>query len=235
MTNIHTFVARNILRHIKENDLEFGDKLPSERQLSATFGVSRNSVREGIRSLIEKGILSSRRGDGTYVTMPEQTLLEGSLTKVLSSGVHSKDIFQIRYILEPQMAALAALNASSEQIKNLKVMAFDMNHKALAGGDVTSHDVQFHLTIARCTGNELLVRLIDCLGEILTLTRQEEKHDLQGRAIMASKAHFKIVEGIADGNAEAAKEAMRTHIRYAERHSQQSCYNGLGQNNSDVS
>lgn len=221
MANIHTLVARNILRHIKDNNLEFGDKLPAERELSTRFGVSRSSVREGIRSLIDKGILTSRRGDGTYVTMPEQTLLEGSLATALSGGAHSKDIFQLRYILEPQMAALAALNATPEQIKNLKIMAFDMSHKALVGDDINSLDVQFHLAIAKCTGNELLVRLIDCLGEILAISRQEEKHKSQDRAIMASKAHIKIVEGIAEGNPEAAKEAMRAHIRYVEMKAQE--------------
>lgn len=215
MTNIYTSVARNILCFIEDNSLHFGDKLPSERELATRFNVSRSSVREGIRTLVHRGVLSSRRGDGTYVAMPEQTHFEGPLIKVLKSSVSSKDIFQLRYILEPQVAALAAINATPEQVNNLKVMAFDMSHNALTGSDVTALDIQFHLAIAKCTKNELLVNLIDCLGEILALSRRENPEQ-DDRVSLAAKAHFKIVEAIADGKPEDAEEAMKEHIRYIE-------------------
>lgn len=215
MTNIYTSVAKNILRLIEEKSLHFGDKLPSERELAARFEVSRSSVREGIRTLVHRGILSSRRGDGTYVTMPEQTHLEGPLTKVLKNSACSKDIFQLRYILEPQAAALAAVNATPEQVNNLKIMVFDMNHKALTSSELTALDILFHLAIAKCTKNELLINLIDCLGEILALSRRK-KTEPNDRVSKAAKAHFKIVEAIAAGKPDDAQNAMKEHIRYIE-------------------
>lgn len=215
MTNIYTSVAKNVLSFIEDNNLQIGDKLPSERELATRFNVSRSSVREGIRTLVNKGVLNSRRGDGTYVAMPEQTHLEGPLIKVLKNSVSSKDIFQLRYILEPQVAALAAMNATPEQVNNLKIMAFDMSHHGLSDSEVTALDIQFHLAIAKCAKNELLVNLIDCLGDILALSRREN-HDQDDRVSMAAKAHFKIVEAIADGKPDAAQEAMKEHIQYIE-------------------
>lgn len=215
MTNTYSSVAKRILQLIDDEGLSFGEKLPAERALASTFNVSRNSVREAIRSLTNKGILASRRGAGTYIAAPEHNVLSDRLLETLKGDASSKDIFQLRYILEPQVASLAALNATPEQIQNLKIMAFDMSHGAMAGSDVTAMDLEFHLAIAKCTGNDLLINLIDCLDGILALSRSLEQ-DEEERVAMAAKAHFKIVEAIAEGNALKAQEAMKEHIQYVE-------------------
>lgn len=215
MTTLYTSVAKDILQFIDDNNLQFGGKLPSERSLAAQFKVSRSSVREAIRFLSNKGILSSRRGDGTYIAMPEQTRIDGAIIKALQSSADSREIFQLRYILEPQIAALAALNATPEQVDELKILAFDMSNEALSGSEVTNLDLKFHLAIAKYTGNSLLVNLTDCLTEILALSRTTEM-DRENRVSSATRAHFKIVNAIAQGNADKAAEEMRNHIRFVE-------------------
>ena len=106
---------------IRNGDLEHGARLPSERALAEQFKVSRSSVREAIRSLELQGLVVTKRGSGTFINTEDLDSVVALLASTLSSGPGSPDtlddIFEVRHVLEPQISAMAALRASSEEIE----------------------------------------------------------------------------------------------------------------------
>ena len=121
---------------MEEGHFRDGDKLPPERALAESFGVSRSSVREAIRALAEKGLLESRQGDGTYVRVPDiEPLKEAILEAVDSEGLMFDEVTEYRRIVEPGIAEIAAVRHTSEQLDRLKIIACDQQRRLL-GGDI---------------------------------------------------------------------------------------------------
>jgi GntR family transcriptional regulator, transcriptional repressor for pyruvate dehydrogenase complex len=142
-----------------------GSRLPAENELSAELGLSRSSLREAVKALELIRVLDVRRGDGTYVTSLEPRLLLEAMSFVVD--LHRDDsileVFAVRRLLEPQVAALAAKTVSDEQLATL-----DQVVASIAGDadveELVMHDVEFHHQIAEATGNSYLTTLLDSLS-----------------------------------------------------------------------
>ena len=138
-------LSEKIQDAIEKGGLKVGDKLPPERTLAETFGVSRNSVREAIRTLSEQGILKSRHGDGTYICGSDLAPLTAALLNAVDTEGKSFDhIMEFRLVIEPSIARIATARHSAEQLHQLKIIVCDQQLKLLHGendGDWTPNSI----------------------------------------------------------------------------------------------
>ena len=127
-------LSEKIQDAIEKGGLKVGDKLPPERALAETFGVSRNSVREAIRTLSEQGILKSRHGDGTYICGSDLAPLTAALLNAVDTEGKSFDhIMEFRLVIEPSIARIATARHSAEQLHQLKIIVCDQQLKPARG------------------------------------------------------------------------------------------------------
>jgi GntR family transcriptional regulator, transcriptional repressor for pyruvate dehydrogenase complex len=210
-------VVAHLRSLIAGGGLRPGDRLPGERELARDMGVSRPSVRSGLRALAAMGAITSRRGAGTFVTAGPPTL--GSEPLSLLAAIHgftADEMFEARRILEVGVAGLAAEHASEE-------------HKAALADEVTEmfaaledplgfllHDVRFHRSIAAGCGNRVLSAIVEMVSTLVYEDRRataERSRDLRGSA----EQHRRIYRAIKARDPVAAREAMTEHLERARR------------------
>lgn len=145
--------------------LKPGDRLPPEKLLSESLGLSRSSLREAVKALEVIHVLDVRRVDGTYVTSLEPKLLLEAMVFVVDIHQDSSVLepFEARRILEPAAAALAAANATPEDIERLREMLGEVGENTSIDG-LVAHDMLFHHHISTVSGNAYLAGLLDGLS-----------------------------------------------------------------------
>lgn len=205
-------LSERLRQFMAENHFRNGDKLPPERSLAESFGVSRSSVREAIHTLAEKGLLESRHGDGTYVRAPDMEPLETAILEAVDSeGLMFDEVMEYRRIVEPAIAELAALRHTPEQLDRLKIITCDQQRRVLAGEDDGDLDAQFHLCLAECTGNRLLIGTIAKLNEIYANGRTPDLRDAAWRQFSVS-SHLRIIDALEQRSPENCRKALEEHI-----------------------
>ena len=209
-------IVGRIQELIREGILKPGDRLPSERELAERLQVSRSSLREAMRALELQGLLVSRPGAGTFVSTES---LDTLISIIASSLTDAKDIlndiFEVRHLLEPQIAALAAERATWEDIQRM-VDALGEQECQIAGGETgVKGDTAFHFAMAQATQNWALVKVISTISDIL---RQSRDQSLQtpGRPQRSLASHRYILDMIERGDVEEARAAMQYHISEVE-------------------
>lgn len=151
-------VVERLREEIRNGTFPVGSKIPTEAKLVETLGVSRPSVREGVRSLVQLGLLETRQGDGTYV------VAEDEMTVALQNAIDDADeaeVLTVRRALDVVAAREAAVKRSQSDLDDLRT-ALEGRRDAVATGDVAAfidHDVAFHLGIAKASKNTLLYGL----------------------------------------------------------------------------
>ena len=119
-TKLHEQIVEQVQLLIEKGRLKHGDQLPPERELASIFKVSRHTVREAIRILEQKKILKSRPGSGTYIILEDESSVVELLARAIFREKNSlSEIFQFRELLKPQIAGLAAQNATQKDISVL--------------------------------------------------------------------------------------------------------------------
>lgn len=210
---LHTEIVERIRTLIHENELLPGSRLPAERKLAQSFGVSRNSVREAIKQLEEGGILESRTGAGTYVAVGDKKILIRALARELERGkTRIREIFEIRTLLEPQIAGLAAARITRSQIGKLQHI---IEKQKLAVGDIkkfTSLDTRFHTLLVQAAGNEVLEQVMLTLRSILKESRSAPLMTT-ARQKISIRGHTAIVAALEAGNTQKTIAAMCDHIQ----------------------
>lgn len=216
-TRIHEEVVSQIHELIREGKFRAGDQLPSERELAETFKVSRTSVREALRALETQGLIISRTGMGNFVAdLPVESLI-GPLAKFLTDGKHAlADIFELRKLIEPQIAALAAERASSDDIERMKRLLGKQREQVERGGTGVEADTEFHFAIGQATQNHAIEKLVSGLLDVLSHSR-EESLQTAGRRHASIDSHLAIVAAIEKHDQAKAREAMRYHIEQVEQ------------------
>ena len=208
-------VVEHVRRLIEAGQLRPGDQLPPERELAQRIGVSRPSLRSGLRSLQAMGVVHSRQGAGTFIADGPPRLGEGPLRFLAAlHGFTRDDMFEARRVLEVGCAGLAAERASAEQ---LTVMAEEVTGMFASLGEPQEflrHDVQFHRAVAAGSHNPVLATLIDTLAELVFETRVrtvERATDLKESAEM----HRRIYRAIRANDSERARHEMSEHLNLA--------------------
>jgi GntR family transcriptional regulator, transcriptional repressor for pyruvate dehydrogenase complex len=209
-SRLHDTISQQLRRLIEEGKLVPGDRLPPERELAERFKVSRNSVRDALRTLEARGLVEIRQGDGTYVRdMQPASLFSGLLDVLVAQKERITLMLQARYALEPGIAAAAALNAQPADIAELEAILARQEEQAGRGDPGVSEDALFHATIARMTGNMILVGIMDLLNQQSVTTRDIVlKYDNSA----VRQGHRAVLEALRAGDAEGARQAMASHI-----------------------
>jgi GntR family transcriptional repressor for pyruvate dehydrogenase complex len=195
-----------------------GTRLPREADLAKQLGLSRNSLREAVRALSLARVLEVRQGDGTYVSSLEASeLLEPALSAThLLRGRTVLELFEVRRMLEPEAAAMAAQRVDQDVLADLKRELDRMVAAEDRADDLIAADTAFHDVIARAPGNGVLRALLRSLST--NTVRARLWHGLVDRNALdlARAEHEEIYEAIAAGDAELARAATLLHIAHNE-------------------
>lgn len=211
---IYEDIGQRLQSLVDSGDFRPGDRLPPERQLALLFGVSRNSVREAIKSLEQKGVLESRPGAGTYLTATCHADVARQFGEAFARERHRlEDIFELRLLLEPQIAHLAARRITARVLKRLQAIS-DAYETALGDGrPVFDIDQEFHDAIAEATRNQSIVRLMEQMHDLLSESRDEALQS-PDRSRTSLAAHREILEALRRHDAEGARSAMTEHLEH---------------------
>jgi GntR family transcriptional regulator, transcriptional repressor for pyruvate dehydrogenase complex len=223
-------VAEEIKRLITEKDLKPGDKLPREVELQQLFTVSKSTIREALKSLEVQGLIkvtTGPSGGGTIVEVPLDRTLQLLQNYLFFKDVTIDDIYTVRQLLEPELAAGAVPHLTEEDFAALEsnIACCDEPSSALAGKDIVKQrqeDVNFHDILAAANPNpflrfscELINEMIRQLIEYRNDTPQAE-HERFGRANV--KIHKAITEAARARDAEKVRELMVIHMTEAPRY-----------------
>ena len=212
---VYEEVARQIERLILKK-LKPGDKLPSERELAETLGVSRSSIRDAIRSLELMGMVEPRQGAGTIVREISSDSLANPLVNVLKRKEELvSELLDFRKMLEPPLAARAAARVSADEISEMEEILQRQQEKQSLGEAAVAEDAEFHYSIALASGNSVVLKVLDILMDLLRGTR-ERSLQVEGRPQRSLAGHRRILAALKRHDAEAAKAAMRRHIEDVE-------------------
>ena len=209
-------VVKQIRTLIEKGKLKRGDQLPTERELSETFKVSRTTVREAIFSLEAVKLVERRQGNGTYVIASSE---EALVQPLAASLFHEKDdlidIFSLRKIIEPEIAQLASENATPEEIGELEDILKEQETERANAENSVRMDANFHHLLARMAKNRILERLLSALVDLLGKTR-ERYLQTEERKQKSLQGHRNILAAIQNGSGTAARQAMRRHLEDVE-------------------
>jgi GntR family transcriptional regulator, transcriptional repressor for pyruvate dehydrogenase complex len=211
---VYEEVAKQIERLILKK-LKPGDKLPSERELAEMLQVSRSSIRDAIRGLELMGLVEPRQGAGTIVREPDESSVNPFANALKRRQEMVSELLDFRKMLEPPLAARAALHASPDEISEMEEILLRQEATMSHGEASIAEDAEFHYSIALASGNSVVLKVIDILMDLLRETR-ERSLQLKGRPQKSLAGHRRILAAIKRHDAEAAKDAMRRHIEDVE-------------------
>lgn len=208
-------VADALQRRIVGESMAAGSPLPSESELVTTYGFSRSTIREALRLLETNGLIRIKRGPGGGITVarPDETHVTESLALLLGiEGVRLRDLFDVRKLLEPPSAALAATNADEAQRAALAEFADGTRPASPRAVDW----IDFHHLVASASGNSLLRVLHSVIEEIVRWHSAAEAFSPNDLAEV-DRAHKIIAGHILGGRGERAEAAMLAHLAAYER------------------
>lgn len=213
-------IARELLSMIETGKFPPGSKLPTEMELTAQFGVSRVPIREALSMLRAAGIIMSRQGGGSYV---EESTNSTTLKRI---HIESDDIdnikylFEMRKILEPEAAYLAALRRTPEQLENMKRILGELENESIEKAKTArKEDIEFHRSIVWAAQNPIMIQLQDNLSSLYEKTLQitlRPNIELKQKREAVYKEHQDILLAIEAEEPELAKIMCQIHLRNAE-------------------
>ncbi len=215
-TRIYETIVAQLGQLIQAGKLRPGERLPPERELAARLQVSRASVREALRSLELQGLLSSRQGSGTFIAAVSQEELLRAFAHLAEEDQTLRDIFELRFLLEPPIAALAARRATPQDIARLEATLKEQERQVQQGQSGVEADVAFHAVLAEVTHNEALLRLGAALMEVLAPSRDTHLQTPE-RSRLSLLSHRRLLEAIQAGSATQARKAMEEHVVHVDR------------------
>lgn len=203
-------LAARLLDYVEVTGLRVGDRLPSERDLAAALQVSRASVRQATVALEVRGTLEVRHGDGIYLrSLPSDS---GHLMELMTKRHRLPAILEAREALETQLAGLAAARRTTAELEAiaqaLDIMAADIK----AGGVGEEGDRLFHEAVTRAARSPLLADFMAGLAASIRETRRSSLGE-PGRPRRSLRAHRRIQDAIVRGDVQAARRAMRSHVK----------------------
>jgi DNA-binding FadR family transcriptional regulator len=205
-------IEEQLIEFIQKAPIAVGEKIPNEFELAEKFGVGRSTVREAVKGLVTRGMLEVRRGAGTFVisTYPSEADPLG-LGKYEDKYQLALELFDVRLMIEPEIAASAAGNAAEEDIANLRELCAEVERIYLGGGNHVYKDVELHTAIAKCCRNRVVEILVPLIDSAVHTFASVTHHELMKETI---ETHREIVEAIARHDRIGARCAMVMHLTY---------------------
>lgn len=208
---IYEIVMEQIKDIVKKGELNSGDKLPSERDLSEKLEVSRASVREALKALQMLGLIESKHGGGNFIKDRfEDSLLEPLSIVFLLLGSKSEEVLELRKVIEPETAALAAKNITHEQLIELKEIMEELNRNS----DIeicASLDKKFHYKIAQASGNNLISTMMFSISSLIENYIENSKVHTSNKELVKIQ-HEEIWRALESKDSVLAADAVRKHL-----------------------
>ena len=220
-SRLYEQIVEQIEQSVQRGDLKPGDQLPAERELAEQFGVSRTAVREAVKALREKGLVEAYPGKGTFITSGSSNPMRQSLDRMMRSAQvdATSSLVEVREILEPEIAALAAVRATEENLNSLRQAVAVMDAAKRDPDAYIEADLDFHLELAEAAANPLILSLIDSIVGVLREQRMRI-FEVDGGPDRGQYHHKKILEAMEHQDTQGAREAMRAHLRQVREDSQ---------------
>jgi len=210
-------VVAHVRALIVRGELRPGDRLPAERDLAVEIGVSRPTVRAGLRALAAMGVVQSRHGSGTYI--PDGPPMLGSEPLSFLAALHGftrDEMYEARRILEVGASGLAAERATHEQ---LATIAEEVASLFAAMNDPVVflvHDINFHRAVAAASGNPIVASIVEMVSELYYARRRETAMRATDRNLRdAAEMHRRVYQAIRARDPEAARLAMNEHLLHS--------------------
>jgi GntR family transcriptional repressor for pyruvate dehydrogenase complex len=212
-SRLYEQIVQQIEDSILKGQLKEGEQLPAERELAQQFGVSRTAVREAVKTLREKGLVEAYAGRGTFITNGPTHSMRHTLDRMIRSGPSEGKVHlaEVREILEPEIAALAAKRADQETFAAMQEAISVMDGARLDAEAFIEGDLDFHLALAEAAGNPLILSLIDSIVGLLREQRMRT-YFTEGGPERGQYHHKKILEAIEHHDPQGARDAMRAHL-----------------------
>ena len=209
--NTYELVADSLLALISERHLKPGDALPTERELMQHYGVGRSSVREALRMLESKGLISAG-GSGAFVVADFRNPLNDSLSLLLAVEEGSlRELFEVRRILEGEAVALATDRGNESYLERMRAATELMREGLVDREEYIEADVAFHLTIAEATQNRLILHLMHAIRDQLERALGSI-YKIPGSPEQSIEDHGLIIAAMSEGRPDEARERMREHL-----------------------
>lgn len=205
-------LSEELLNYIRSENLKSGDRLPNESILAKKMGVGRSSIREAMKLLASRNIVTIRQGSGTYISQTPGMVDDPlGFSFIADKQKLAQDSLEVRFLLEPAIASLAAQNASEEDISLLRRLCQEVEDLVQLGQDHTQKDIEFHTAIALSSKNVVVPRLIPVINSAIPLLIELTGNTLKQETI---DTHRALTDAIAAHNAAAAHDAMYLHLVY---------------------
>lgn len=205
-------VQEQIYQYILNTPIAIGAKLPNEFELGEKFGVGRSTIREAVKLLISRGILEVRRGSGTYVVSTTPMDLDPlGLGAVEDKMALAMDLVNVRMILEPGIAEMAAMNATARDVERLRELCAVIEQKIETGENYIEEDIAFHTAVAKCSGNMVVEQLVPIIDTAVMMFVNVTHRKLTQETIMTHRA---VTDAIAERDPMGAKSAMMMHMTF---------------------
>lgn len=191
-----------------------GDKLPNENELSAELGVSRTTLREAIQYLTTQGVLEIQRGKGTFVAKESTAKKEFGFDELNVMHIKIKDLYELRMMLEPDMAYWATLRATEEEIQEILRIGEKLESVSRDNKEDPVLNEMFHISIARASHNEFGIKLMEIINQAL-VQAFSESHLNQTLFSDVMDDHRMIMNYLKLRDAEGVRAAMRLHMKHS--------------------
>ena len=205
-------IEDELMKYIMQKPVEPGQKIPNEFELANQFGVGRSTIREAVKGLVSRGILEVRRGSGTYVintnSFEDDPL---GLGKMEDKYKMALDLFEVRLMIEPEIASLACRNASEEELRKLKKLCDETEQLYRGGHNHINKDIEFHTCIAHCSKNQVVETLVPVINTAV-YTFANLTHRLLKEETL--ETHRAITDAILKRDSVGARCAMMMHLTY---------------------
>jgi GntR family transcriptional regulator, transcriptional repressor for pyruvate dehydrogenase complex len=211
--NLSDKIAQQIREFIETGKLQPSDRLPNERELAKAFQVSRTTVREAIKTLEHESVLRTYPGSGTCVVGDiNDANLDFVLQSISSKNLRLAELNVMRRIVEPQVAALAAQNATTEDIEQLELTHEKQQQVKIKGMMLMSFDNEFHIQIANIARNQLLHQIVKWIVNFLHNSRPIAVQSTENDIILI-EGHSLILKAIKEKDSKKAELFMQKHLQ----------------------
>src|SRR5580692_5440918 len=212
-SRLYEQIVQQIEESVLNGSLKPGDQLPAERDLAQRLGVSRTAVREAVKTLREKGLVEAYSGRGTFVTDGTSQAARQSFDLMVKIGQQegSPHLAELRLILEPGIAAMAAERVEDEDLTAMRDAVAVMERSQKDPEAYIEADLDFHLALAEAVANPLILSLIDSIVGLLREQRIKI-FNVEGGPQRGQFHHKRILEAMERRDPEMARSAMRAHL-----------------------
>ena len=214
-------VEEQIEQAIQQRKLAPGQKLPTELQLCSSFGVSRTVMREALRMLSARGLITIQKGKGMFVKDFSSSSVTDPMRLFLKLNYNrdqALDVIHARQTIEPSITAMAARNRKPEDVAKLKTNLKALSEKQSDFEVLAGLDMEFHMLLARASGNPIIPLVMEPIHRLMPQIKSSVYATVDDARQSAVKYHGMIIESVERQDAEAGRHWMEEHLKKAEEH-----------------